>query len=204
MLLVCRQNRYISRLVRLPELGEQAREVERLPAECDRPVPAWPLTGVPVPGQLDPVEIRIVQVDGLVGAVIGRPVDRPAMIEQAFERDGQICARRIVDGEVVQASRAGGGWCPILALPGVEADVVVVATSGEKGCALEVKEQVEAQVVAIKADRALQVGDLEVDMSDTGLGRDGCVSHDELLSSHPSHLMCVWCHSVEGLRKRGG
>src|SRR2546425_7057842 len=39
----------------------------------------------------------IVQVDRLVGAVIGRPVDRPAAIEQAFERDGQIFAHRIVD-----------------------------------------------------------------------------------------------------------
>src|SRR6184192_3053821 len=77
-LLVCRQDRQIFRPVRLPELGEQAREVERLPTERDRPIPAWPLAGMPVPGKLDPVEIWIVQVDGLVGAVIGGPVDRPA------------------------------------------------------------------------------------------------------------------------------
>jgi hypothetical protein len=37
-----------------------------------------------------------------MGAVIGRPVDRPAMIEQAFERDGQISARRIVDLLITQ------------------------------------------------------------------------------------------------------
>ncbi len=164
-------------MVRLPQLGEQAREVERLSAERDRPVAARPLAGVPVPGQLDPVEIWIVQIDGLVGAVIRRPVDRPAMIEQAFERDGQIFARRIVDGEMVQASRAGGGEWPVLALPGVEPDVVVVATGGEEGCALEAEEQVEAQVVAIEADSALQVGNLEVDVSDAGLGRDRCISH---------------------------
>ncbi len=131
---------------------------------------------MPVPGQLDPVEIRIVQVDGLVGAVIGRPVDRPAMIEQAFERDGQIFARRIVNSEVVQASRAGGRGLPVLAFPGVEADVVVVATGGEEGGAAEVEEQVEAQVVVIEADSALQVGDLEVNVSDAGLGRDGWAS----------------------------
>src|SRR6266702_6409367 len=108
-LLVCRQDRQVSRPIRLPKLGKQASEVKRLPTEHNRPVPARPLAGVPVPGQLDPVEIRIVQVDGLVGAVIRRPVDRPAMIEQAFERGGQIFARRIVDGEVVQASGDGGG-----------------------------------------------------------------------------------------------
>src|SRR5437016_1747161 len=99
------------------------------------------------------------------------------MIEQAFERYGQVFARRVVDGEVVQPSRTGGRGLPVLTLPGVEADVVVVAASGEKGCAPHVEEQVEAQVVAIEADRALQVGDFEVDVSDTGLGWDGCVSH---------------------------
>ncbi len=51
-LFVCRQDRQVSCLVRLAELGEQAREVERLPAERDRPVPARPLAGVAVPGQL--------------------------------------------------------------------------------------------------------------------------------------------------------
>src|SRR5438270_12251240 len=99
------------------------------------------------------------------------------MIEQAFEGGGQIFALRIVDGEVVQASRAGSGRLPVLAFPGIEADVVVVAASGEEGCGPHVKDQVEAQIVAIEADGALQVSDFEVNMSDTGLGRDGCVSH---------------------------
>src|SRR5437660_7162407 len=103
--------------------------------------------------------------------MIGCPVDRPAMIEQAFERDGKIFALRIVDGKVVQARRAVSRRLPVLALPGVEADVVVVAASGEEGRTAEVEEQVEAQVVTIKADSALQVGDLEVDMPDARLGR---------------------------------
>ena len=75
LLFVGRQNRQVSRLVWLPKLSEQAGEVKRLSTERERPVPARPLAGVAVPGQLDPVEIRIVQVDGLVGAVVGRPVD---------------------------------------------------------------------------------------------------------------------------------
>ncbi len=83
-LLVRRQDRHVSRLVRFPELGKQACEVERLPTKRDHPVHARPQAGVSVPGQLDPIEIRIVQVDSLVSAVIGRPIDRPAMIEQAF------------------------------------------------------------------------------------------------------------------------
>ncbi len=61
--------------------------------------------------------------------------------------------------------------------------MVVVAASGEEGCAAEVEEQVEAQVVAIEADSALQVGDFEVDVSDAGPSGDGCASHGLLLLS---------------------
>src|SRR5690348_6758089 len=99
------------------------------------------------------------------------------MIKQAFEGGGQIFALRIVDGKVVQARRAGSGRLPVFALPGVETDVVVVAASGEEGCGPHVDDQVEAQVVAIEADGAFQVGDLEVNMSYAGLSRDGCLSH---------------------------
>jgi len=138
---ICRQTKPSSYPLRLASQAEPNRlvRVKRVATERESPVPARPLAGVPIPGQLDPVEIRIVQVDGLVGAVIGRPVDRPAMIEQAFERDGQISALRIVDGEVVQARRAGGGGQSVLALPGVKADVVVVAAGGEEGGAAEVE-----------------------------------------------------------------
>ncbi len=99
------------------------------------------------------------------------------MIEQAFERGGQVFARWIVDGEMVQASRAGSGRRSILALPGVEADMVVVASSGEEGRAPHVEEQVEAQVVVIEADSAVQVGDLKIDVPDAGLSRYGYISH---------------------------
>src|SRR6266516_6424111 len=101
------------------------------------------------------------------------------MIEQAFECGGQIFARRIVDGEVVQASCARGGRLPVLALPGVEADVVVIAACGEEGGAPQIEEQVEAQVVAIETDCALQIGDLEVNVSDAGLGWDGWLGHGD-------------------------
>src|SRR5258708_11836138 len=109
------------------------------------------------------------------------------MIEQTLERGGKIFARRIVDGEVMQASRARDGGRPVLDLPGVEADVVVVAAGREEGCAPEVGEQVEAQVVAIEADSAVQVSDLEVDVSDACLGRDGCIRHGGFLLSYPFH-----------------
>src|SRR5258708_10684351 len=100
----------------------------RLRADGDRPIPARPQAGVPVPGQLDPVEIRIVQVDSFVGTVVGCTVDRPAMIEQTFERGGKIFARRIVVGEVLHASRARDGGLPVLVLPAVEAYEMLLAS----------------------------------------------------------------------------
>src|SRR5207247_10666435 len=97
--------------------------------------------------------------------------------EPGCEPGSEVGRRRIVDSKVVQARAAAGGGRPVLALPGVEADVVVVAAGGEEGCALEVEEQVEAQVVAIEADSSVQVGDLEVDVSDAGLGWNGWFRH---------------------------
>ena len=69
------------------------------------------------------------------------------MVEQAFERHGEIFARRVIDGEVIQASRARSRWRPVLALPSVESDVVVIAARGEERRALESEEQLEAQLV---------------------------------------------------------
>jgi hypothetical protein len=89
--------------------------------------------------------------------------------------------RRVVDGEMIQASRARNRWRPVLALPGVEADVVVIAASGEERSALEREEQIEAQVIPIKADRALQICHFQVNVSDAGLGWNGCLRHNCLL-----------------------
>ena len=97
--------------------------------------------------------------------------------------------RRVVDGEVVQARRARGGRRPVLALPGVEADVVMITTCREERCALEVEEQIEAQVVPIETDCALQICDFEMNVSDAGLGWNGCFCHDCLLLVYPEQRL---------------
>ena len=74
---------------RVVELGQQTGPVERLAVEDDLATPA-PKGRVAVPGQLDAVAVRIVQVDRLVGAVVGRAVDPPAVVEQALEGGGQV------------------------------------------------------------------------------------------------------------------
>src|SRR4051794_30053794 len=60
------------------------------------------------------------------------------------------------------------------ALPGVEADVVVVAAGrDEGGLGAIALHQREAEHAAIEIEGALDVGDLEVDVADPGAGRDG-------------------------------
>ncbi len=97
---------------RVLKLGEQALEVQRLPREVEPGAYPRSLAAVAVPGELDAVVIRVVKVDGLVRAVVGGAVYGPAALEQAFEGGGQVTARRIVDGEVVEAGRAAGGGRP--------------------------------------------------------------------------------------------
>src|SRR5579872_4650201 len=99
------------------------------------------------------------------------------MIEQAFERGSQVFAFWIVNGEVVQARCAGGRRGAVLALPRVKANMVMVATGREEGGGAEIEKQVKAQIVAIEADSPLQIGDLEVNVSDARLRWNGCVSH---------------------------
>ena len=68
----------------------------------------------------------------------------------------------------------GAGHGAALALPGVEPDVVVVAAGGEEcGAVTQALRHLEAEHVAIEADGALEVGDLEVDVTDARAGFDG-------------------------------
>src|SRR5580704_16542573 len=59
------------------------------------------------------------------------------------------------------------------ALPGVEPDMVVVAAGRDEGGAGPAGGQREAEHAAIEIERALEVGDLEVDMADPHAIIDG-------------------------------
>ena len=96
----------------LSELGHQAVEVEGAPREGQFAFPPGPLARVAIPGELDAVVVGVVEVDCLVGAVVGGAVDGPAVVQQALQGNGQITALRIVYGEVVEPGRAAGGGGP--------------------------------------------------------------------------------------------
>jgi hypothetical protein len=66
--------------------------------------------------------------------------------------------------------KAGAAWrrrLAIRALPCVESNVVMIAARGEKGAAAAIPlRQLKAEHIPVKSNRALQIRDLEMDMSD--------------------------------------
>src|SRR5215217_5748093 len=158
---------------RVVELGHQTGPVERLALEDDLSTPA-PQGWIAVPGQLDPIAIRIVQVDCLVGAVVGRAIDPPAIVEQALERSRQVPPLGVVDGEVIEPGRPRRWRDSALALPGIEPDVVMISTGREKrGLVTEASDELETETASIEVDRAIEISHLEVDMADAGSRRYG-------------------------------
>ena len=74
---------------------------------------------------------------------------------------------------MVEAGGAGRRRMAALALPGVEADVVVVVAGGDEGGVLAVARlQLEAEHAAIEGERPLDVGDLEMGVADADAGID--------------------------------
>jgi hypothetical protein len=117
--------------VRSAELAEQLLEVKRL-VLLRRWV--WPGLGRSIPGQFEPVLIRISQVDGIgcSGAIRCR-IDVNPSVEKAFQCRREIAPIRVADREVVKPGRLRGGRPTAPTAPSVEAEVMVVVAEGEKG-----------------------------------------------------------------------
>ena len=119
------------------------------------------------------------QVDRFVRAMVGRAVNAPAAVQQPRQRLGQIAPRRVVDGKVVQPGRVRRRRMTARAVPGVEPDVVVVAAGRQECGRAHVDEQVEAHQVAVKVDSLLQVGNLEMHVSNARLCGQGIIAHGQ-------------------------
>ena len=70
------------------------------------------------------------------------------------------------------------------AFPGVEADVVVIAAGrNERRARTQPLRHLKAEHAAVKRQRAIEIGDLEMNMPDPGAGDDGgIVGHFKLRS----------------------
>src|SRR4029077_18589810 len=82
---------------------------------------AGPLFARAVPVQLDPVPIRVTEVDRLADAVIGRATDRDARLDEALQSVAERRPVRIPDRDVVQTRRSRGRRRALTTLPGVQA-----------------------------------------------------------------------------------
>src|SRR5690242_12643214 len=92
---------------------------------------------------------------------------------------------------MIQARRAWGRRLAVLALPGVETDMVMIAPGREKGSGPHIEEQIEAHVIAIEADGALEIGYLEMNVPNARLRRDGCIWHG-LVDSLNLSVQCFY------------
>jgi len=94
-----------------------------------------------------------VEVEGFADTVVGGSVEGDIGRKKAAEGVGQGGARRIEDGQVVEASGAGRRRLAAEGFPGVEADVVVVASRGkERGGVAHAHGDVEAEDAVVEGE----------------------------------------------------
>src|SRR5258707_11940912 len=103
------------------------------------------------------------------------PVEINARLNHPIQGLGQRCPGRIKDGGVEQSGGPRSRRMAILAFPGVQADVMVIAARrNERRARGQALHQLESQHTAIKSQRAIEIGHLEMNMPDAGSRDDGC------------------------------
>ena len=155
-------------------LDEQGFEIERdahhrhAALRVERPL----LAGT-VAVELDAVAVGVVQVDRLADAMVRRARELDPCVDEPPERVGKLLAVGIADGGVVEPGRAGRGRTAAAALPGIQADVVVVVAGGdERGLIAHPLLQLEAEHADVEAERTLDVGHLQANVADVDAGID--------------------------------
>ena len=99
-------------------------------------------------------------------------------------------------------ARAGGGE-PAEAFPGVQADVVMIAAGGEEGGGVAHPDgHLKAEHVVVEAERALQVGHLEMHVADPGLGMDRFHGCEQAIRWHKGSLILARVDAATRLRGR--
>jgi hypothetical protein len=100
-----------------------------------------------------------------------RPTDRIASLQEALDCPGELAAVGIEDREVDQCRVPLRWGCAPLAVPGVQAYMVMVVSCDKKRCSWQaevcpVGGQLEAKHVAVEAHRSIEVSDAQMHVSD--------------------------------------
>src|ERR1700688_5258406 len=134
-------------------------EVEGIGAHGDSAVRgARPLLARAIPVELEAVAVGGGEVDRLADAVVGSALQADTRVEDPAHRRGERGLCWIADRDVIEAGVAGGRRRAAAALPGVEANVVMIAADRhERGLGAVPGDQLEAEDVAIEGQRPLEV-----------------------------------------------
>src|SRR6202167_2409413 len=130
----------------------------------------------PVPVKLDAVFIGIAQIECFADALIGSAVERTFGFDQPAQRIAQSGPRRVKDREMIKAGRSLWRRRPTAAFPGAEPNVMMI-TAGRNKCRLpaEPLRQLEAEDAGIEGQRPVDIGHLQMDVTNAHAGVDrGC------------------------------
>lgn len=155
--------------------GEQRLQIERPRCHLEFAFGITrPIYGIAVHVEFEAVAIGVLEVERLADAVIGGAIERDLMLDEAAQGIGERWAIGIEDGDVIEAGGAGRRWFAATAFPGVEADVMMITTSGDEGRAGAVAlRELKAEHAAVEGERALQIGHLQMNVADANAGMDG-------------------------------
>src|SRR5262249_46178978 len=138
-----------------------------------------PLLAGAIPVQFDTIAVRVPQIERLADAVVAGSFERYACFGQPAQRIRELRTVRIQDRKMIKTCAPRRRRLAVETLPGVQTDVMVVATGRHEGCLGAVSlSQLESEHAAVEGDGPLEVGDFQVNVSDADGGMDG-VRHKE-------------------------
>jgi hypothetical protein len=138
-------------------VGLACKRVQVLDVQRGRPAgvaePLRPVGARPVGGELEPVAVGVGKVDRLVRPVVGHALDRRARADQPVDGERELLARRIQERDVVEPGVAAGRLRAGL----FDQDQHILAAGAERGAALLVRVDPEADRVLVEANRAIEI-----------------------------------------------
>jgi hypothetical protein len=119
--------------------------------------------------EFDTVVIGIAKVKSFADPMVGGAVKGYFCRKESAKGVGKGGAGRVEDGNMVEPCGTGRGRRTAKAFPRVEADVVMVSAGREEyGTPAVALGDLEAEHIAVEAERAIKIGDFEVNVANPG------------------------------------
>ena len=159
------------RMSRRRGFGEERVQIE-WPREHGQLTPGGPRPFFPgaIAIKLDSIFVGITQIKRFAYAVVAGAIEWNIRRHQSLQGIRQRRPRRVKNGKMKETGATGRWGRPGETFPGVEADVMMISASRDKGGAsTPALRQLEPENAAIEFQRSFQVGDLEMDVTDSNL-----------------------------------